>query len=122
MFPLEIFDLKSYAEDCKRKYGVVPRPNWVTTEYGGHDIRKVLKHFGSNIIFSNGLRDPWSSGGVVENISESIVALPTKEGTHCLDIFPSLASDPEWLKEQKAKEIEYIKSWIQQYNYQFLHK
>lgn len=122
MFPLEIFDLKSYAEDCKRKYGVVPRPNWVTTEYGGHDIRKVLKHFGSNIIFSNGLRDPWSSGGVVENISESIVALPTKEGTHCLDLSPSLPSDPEWLKEQKSKEIEYIKSWIEQYNYQFHHK
>eukprot|EP00253_Pinus_taeda_P007456 PITA_07456 len=78
MFPLEIFDLKSYAEGCKRDYGVVPRPNWVTTEYGGHDIRKVLKHFASNIIFSNGLWDPYSSGGVKENISESIVALPTQ--------------------------------------------
>eukprot|EP00253_Pinus_taeda_P027888 PITA_27888 len=122
MFPPTIFDLKSYAEDCKRKYGVVPRPNWVTTEYGGHDIRKVLKHFASNIIFSNGLWDPWSSGGVKENISESIVALPTQKGTHCLDLHPSSPDDPGWLKEQRSAEIEYIKSWIEQYNYQFSHK
>eukprot|EP00253_Pinus_taeda_P017692 PITA_17692 len=122
MFPLEIFDLKSYAEGCKMKYGVVPRPNWVTTEYGGHDIRKVLKHVASNIIFSNGLWDPWSSGGVKENISESIVTLPTQNGTHCQDLLQSSPDDPGWLKEQRSAEIEYIKSWIEQYNCQFSHK
>jgi lysosomal Pro-X carboxypeptidase len=122
MFPLNLFDIESYAENCKREYGVLPRPDWVATEYGGHNIKKVLKHFGSNIIFSNGLRDPWSSGSVLENISESIVALATKEGTHCQDLFPSSPDDPEWIKEQKSKEIELIKSWIERYNSDILHK
>ncbi|GLJ47087.1 hypothetical protein SUGI_0994180, partial [Cryptomeria japonica] len=57
------FDIKSYSRDCYLKYGVLPRQHWATTEFGGHDIKRVVKHFGSNIIFCNGLRDPWSSGG-----------------------------------------------------------
>ena len=34
MFPLDLFDMNSYAEDCESAYGVRPRPHCVTTEYG----------------------------------------------------------------------------------------
>lgn len=115
MFSLDLFDMKSFAEDCKRKYGVLPRPNWITTEFGGHNIRRVLKRFASNIIFSNGLRDPYSSGGVLESISESVIALVTKEGSHCEDLHLSSKEDPEWLREQRSKEVEIITKWIKQY-------
>ncbi|CAH2041656.1 unnamed protein product [Thlaspi arvense] len=63
MFPPEPFDLDSYVKRCVSLYGVSPRPHWVTTYYGGHDIKLVLRRFASNIIFSNGLKDPYSSGG-----------------------------------------------------------
>ncbi|ESR49815.1 hypothetical protein CICLE_v10033480mg, partial [Citrus x clementina] len=43
------FNLTEYMDSCNKSYGV--------------DIRVVLKRFGSNIIFSNGLRDPYSSEG-----------------------------------------------------------
>ncbi|XP_057864866.2 uncharacterized protein LOC131072648 [Cryptomeria japonica] len=115
MFPPYFFHIKAYSRDCYLKYGVVPRQHWATIEFGGHDIKRVLKDFGSNIIFSNGLRDPWSSGGVLENISESIVAVTTEEGTHCQDIVRSFNDDPVWLKEQRQKEIMVIQKWINDY-------
>ncbi|XP_019181679.1 PREDICTED: lysosomal Pro-X carboxypeptidase-like [Ipomoea nil] len=65
MFPQSSFDVESYIEQCKSAYGVPPRPHWVTTYFGGHDIKLVLKRFGSNIVFTNGLRDPWSAGGYI---------------------------------------------------------
>lgn len=115
MYPLDLFDFKSFAEDCKRKYGVVPRPHWITTEFGGHNIRRVLKRFASNIIFSNGLRDPYSSGGVTKSISESVIALVTNQGTHCQDLEFSSQEDPDWLREQRSKEVEIITKWVKQY-------
>ncbi|KAL5131949.1 Lysosomal Pro-X carboxypeptidase [Glycine soja] len=117
MFQPDPFSLKSYAKDCKKQFGVSPRPHWVTTYYGGHSIELVLQKFGSNIIFSNGLRDPYSSGGVLKNISDSLVAIHTVNGSHCLDILGANAnhSDPEWLVEQWKKEIMVMKGWIAQY-------
>ncbi|GKU93947.1 hypothetical protein SLEP1_g7496 [Rubroshorea leprosula] len=115
MFPPSPFDLSSFESKCKRKYGVPPRPHWITSYYGGHDIKFILQRFGSNIIFSNGLRDPYSSGGVLENISKSIVAVKTKNGSHCLDILPASETDPQWLVEQRATEVKIIKQWLANY-------
>uniref|UniRef100_A0A7N0TKC3 Lysosomal Pro-X carboxypeptidase n=2 Tax=Kalanchoe fedtschenkoi TaxID=63787 RepID=A0A7N0TKC3_KALFE len=63
MFFPSPFNLTEFNQQCKRSYGVEPRPHWSTTYYGGHDIKLVLERFGSNIIFSNGLKDSYSSGG-----------------------------------------------------------
>ncbi|KAF1883193.1 hypothetical protein Lal_00003377 [Lupinus albus] len=115
MFEPKPFSLKLYANECKKHFGVLPRPHWITTYYGGYDIKLVLKRFGSNIIFSNGLKDPYSSGGVLDNISENLVAIHTVNGSHCLDILPEKESDPEWLVEQRKKEVEIMKGWISQY-------
>ncbi|KAJ1388976.1 Peptidase S28 [Sesbania bispinosa] len=115
MFPPDPFNLETFAKECKEQYGVSPRPHWVTTYYGGHSIKLVLQKFGSNIIFSNGLRDPYSIGGVLDNISDSLVAVHTVNGSHCLDILRANQSDPRWLVEQREKEIKIIKAWIAQY-------
>ncbi|KAI3683580.1 hypothetical protein L1987_84088 [Smallanthus sonchifolius] len=77
--------------------------------------RLALSKFGSNIIFSNGLRDPYSSGGVLEDISKRILALKTTNGSHCLDILNSMESDPEWLIKQRKDEVKIISRWIRKY-------
>ncbi|XP_030540865.1 lysosomal Pro-X carboxypeptidase-like [Rhodamnia argentea] len=115
MFQPDPFNISNFIDRCNRSYGVMPRPHWITTYYGGHDTEQVLRRFGSNIIFSNGLRDPYSSGGILKNISDTIVAFPTQKGSHCLDILSALQDDPSWLVRQRKKEIEIIKGWITKY-------
>ncbi|KAH6774723.1 Serine carboxypeptidase S28 family protein [Perilla frutescens var. frutescens] len=115
MFEASPFDLNEFINNCNQLYGVSPRPHWVTTYYGGHDIRLVLKRFGSNIIFSNGLRDPYSIGGVLEDLSENMVAVTTLNGSHCLDILPAAETDPEWLVMQRKKEVKIIEGWLTTY-------
>ncbi|KAK6163445.1 hypothetical protein DH2020_000309 [Rehmannia glutinosa] len=78
-------------------------------------IKLVLHRFGSNIIFSNGLKDPYSSGGVLEDISDSIVAVTTLNGSHCIDLLSSTKTDPEWLTIQRNTEVKIIKGWIKKY-------
>ncbi|KAF6171570.1 hypothetical protein GIB67_018094 [Kingdonia uniflora] len=116
MFQASPFDLKNYTKDCEDVFHVTPRPHWITTEFGGHSIKSVLKKFASNIIFSNGLRDPYSIGGVLQNVSDSVVAISTAQGAHCLDILNALPSDPEWLIMQRNSEIKIVQGWIAEYN------
>ncbi|KAL8250930.1 hypothetical protein R6Q59_034623 [Mikania micrantha] len=115
MFPEWDYNFTSYAEECQNEFGVTPRPTWITTEFGGHNYKSVFKMFGSNIVFSNGLLDPWSGGSVVEDISDSIVALVTKKGAHHMDLRAATADDPDWLVEQRASEVKIIKGWIDDY-------
>ncbi|KAL2522446.1 Serine carboxypeptidase S28 family protein [Forsythia ovata] len=115
MFPAYDYNYTSDEEWCLEKFHVKPRPTWITTEFGGHGFKKVLKTFGSNIIFSNGLLDPWSGGSVLEDISDTIVALVTEKGAHHLDLRPATAEDPDWLVEQRTAEVELIKVWLEEY-------
>ncbi|KAJ3679173.1 hypothetical protein LUZ60_017184 [Juncus effusus] len=115
MFPPYNFTYEDFISSCNSTYGVNPRPHWITTEYGGYRIEQVLKRYGSNIIFSNGMKDPWSRGGVLKNISSSIIALVTEQGAHHLDLRFATKDDPDWLVQQRNQEIEIIQGWINQY-------
>ncbi|WCJ41653.1 Serine carboxypeptidase S28 family protein [Euphorbia peplus] len=115
MFEISPFDLKSFIKSCQQVFGVTPRPHWAPIEFGAHNVKSALGNFASNIIFSNGLRDPWSSGGILEDISDSIVAIHTDQGAHCLDVLSPTPNDPEWLVEQREKEIKVIAAWLAEY-------
>ncbi|PIN11337.1 Prolylcarboxypeptidase (angiotensinase C) [Handroanthus impetiginosus] len=116
MFPPYDYNYTSEEQWCLENYHVKPRPTWITTEFGGHGFKKALETFGSNIIFSNGLLDPWSGGSVLEDISETIVALVTEKGAHHLDLRSATTGDPDWLVEQRAAEVKLIKGWLDKYH------
>ncbi|KAL2630233.1 hypothetical protein R1flu_014919 [Riccia fluitans] len=117
LYPPYEWSFEDFAEWCQSTYGVKPRSHWIVEEFGANDIEAVLKRFGSNIVFSNGLVDPWSGGGVLKNISSSIVALVTTEGAHHIDLRPIDSSlDPHWLVEQRNAELAFIDKWLREFH------
>lgn len=115
IFPPEPFNLTDVLAGCQASTGLPPRLYWIETEFGGFDIGNVLRRSASNILFFNGLRDPWSSGGVLKSISKSIIALVEPKGAHHVDLRFSTKEDPDWLKQVRIKEKRIIAHWLRQY-------
>jgi lysosomal Pro-X carboxypeptidase len=52
---------------CKGTWGMDVRPLWGTIQWGGRDLRTL-----TNVVFSNGLYDPWHLGGVLHDLSDTV--------------------------------------------------
>ncbi|KAL6769573.1 hypothetical protein ACKKBG_A31535 [Auxenochlorella protothecoides x Auxenochlorella symbiontica] len=109
MFWPQPFDRKKEVKRCQKTWGVTPRAYWPSIEWGGRRLEAA-----SNIVFSNGLYDPWSSGGVLRNLSETLVAIIIPEGAHHLDLMFSHPLDPESVKQARAQEEHWIGVWVQE--------
>ena len=70
-FPPRNWTEKDLFPYCAKVYNVVPNPEWLLQEYGAGNISTSA----SNIIFSNGLLDPWHVGGFLSNLSDSLPAV-----------------------------------------------
>ncbi|XP_013394465.1 lysosomal Pro-X carboxypeptidase-like [Lingula anatina] len=108
MFEPQPWDFNAFAKGCKKQFGVVPRPQWIKTQYGGKNITSA-----SNIIFSNGRLDPWSGGGVTTSLSDSLIAIIIEEGAHHLDLRGSNPQDPQSVIKARRQEMGIIKKWVQ---------
>uniref|UniRef100_A0A7S1Q9V3 Uncharacterized protein n=1 Tax=Neobodo designis TaxID=312471 RepID=A0A7S1Q9V3_NEODS len=92
---------------CERTYGKKPR--WGELWMGlGLDAIPAS----SNIIFANGLLDPWHSGGILQNVSSSILALIIPEGAHHLDLFFATPEDPPGVAEVRRTQLANIRQWM----------
>ncbi|KAJ8978008.1 hypothetical protein NQ317_002770 [Molorchus minor] len=108
MFETAPWEFKKYSDDCFRKFGVhSARPDWVILEYGG----KNLRYF-SNIVFSNGLMDPWSSGGVLKNVSCTVLAVNITDGAHHIDLRGNHPADTNYVLEARKFHRNAIKKWL----------
>ncbi|ETI36211.1 hypothetical protein F443_17579 [Phytophthora nicotianae P1569] len=98
-------------ENCKSEWGIDIRPLWATTQYGG---RKALKA-ASNIVFSNGNYDPWSGTGVLQNYSDSVVALSVEGGAHHLDLMFSNKLDTPSVLAVREAEKQHMHKWAREF-------
>lgn len=107
MFYVSPWNLTAYVEACRNRYGVSADPDKIVTTYGGKNIRAA-----SNIIFSNGDMDPWSGGGFLESVSDSVIALVVEGGAHHYDLRASNPADTDSVLFTRALEKKYIRRWL----------
>ena len=84
----------------------------------------------TNIIFSNGLLDPWHTSGVLQSISSSLIAvvipgmfshhlvilnLIHAESAHHFDLRGPRAGDPIYVTQARMREDSIIGGWIRDY-------
>ncbi|CAO1439472.1 unnamed protein product [Diamesa hyperborea] len=110
MFLPKKWDFKAFSDDCYKKYKVYPRENAAVTQYGGQKLETA-----SNIVFSNGLLDPWSGGGVLRSYSDDIKVVIIPEGAHHIDLRGDDLVDPASVKETRKIHEKQIKKWIQDF-------
>ena len=67
------------------------------------------------LLSSNGLLDPWSAGGVLKSVSDSLVAILIEDGAHHLDLRHSNPKDPPSVLEARKQERAYFAKWIADY-------
>ena len=100
---------------CKQRYGhIVSRPGWMRTMFGnGVDIARHA----TNIVFSDGEKDPWRVGGVPSNASAyspdgSVVHILIEDAAHHQDLRSDHAGNPPSVRKAKDLERAHIHKWL----------
>ncbi|XP_041975547.1 lysosomal Pro-X carboxypeptidase [Aricia agestis] len=110
MFEPHAWNYTEFAADCHRKYNVWPRPDSARIQYGGDNLKAA-----SNIVFSNGLLDPWAGGGILNSVSSSVVAVVLIDTAHHLDLMPSNPHDPPSVLMARTIHKQNINKWIREF-------
>merc|ERR1711990_1351504 len=98
--------------DCIESFGLTPQYEYALDVWGGRD--PTMDYYGaSNIIWSNGRNDPWSMGGIMEDISPDMKALPIHGAAHHEDLrLPCPDTDRPQVTEARAYETKIIGTWL----------
>lgn len=110
MFEKMDFNLTSIRQRCLRDYGIVPDPGLALREWGAKDLSAA-----SNIIFSNGDRDPWSAGGVTVSSVPSVHVITIPGACHHEDLRSPGPADPPVLRAVRDREAGIISAWIRKF-------
>ena len=100
-------------DHCTARFGVVPRPYELADLWGFSSDR--LAGVASRIIFTNGLNDGWSAGGILVNLSDTLLAFNMPNGAHHSDInhlWPDPATDTPDVTATREAVASIIEQWL----------
>jgi hypothetical protein len=114
MFLPRAFTLEWLNTHCKSRFNIEPQPRQLADLWGFDQDR--LPHVTDHIVFTNGLNDGWSAGGIIGNLSDTLLAFNAETGAHHSDLshdWPSSTdtADVVLLREQVASVIT---AWLEQ--------
>lgn len=101
-------------QHCMDRFGVVPQPRALADLWGFDE--DVLPSITSHIIFTSGLNDGWSAGGIVRNLSNTILAFNMPNGAHHSDLshlWPS-SSDTQDVYTTRNIVADLIAQWLEE--------
>ncbi|CAF0763913.1 unnamed protein product [Adineta ricciae] len=110
MFEKQDWDFQAFSDSCYLQWQVRPRFEWPYIEYGGKNISDL--RFYSNIAFTNGNLDPWSSGGVNVQVAPTLPAILVTGGAHHLDLRGANKADPPSVLQARQEIVALIETWI----------
>jgi hypothetical protein len=105
------FTLDWLNTHCSERFNTVPQPTALNEAWGFDRLTTVGA---SHIVFTNGLNDGWSVGGVKEDLSDTIIAINIGDGAHHSDLSAKL-DDSVITKDvinARAKVISIFDKWL----------
>ena len=105
MFPPRSWGLTELTDYCERVWSVRPNATWWQNRF--EKIRSS-----SYIVFSNGGLDPWRGGGVLQNLSSSLVAVHVADGAHIYDLAGAHALDTKDVMEARHRIARLLTQWL----------
>lgn len=109
MFPPFSINESATTAHCLATYGVSPRFSWIKDSYGGQNFT------GTNIVFSYGELDPWTTGGAVATTDPSQTIVTIASCGHHMDLFFSNAADPASVVQARATEVAAFHRWVDEW-------
>ncbi|KAL4433249.1 hypothetical protein ABPG77_003297 [Micractinium sp. CCAP 211/92] len=98
---------------CRQQFGRGgPVPNFRTLPLLFGATVADFQAGASNILFSNGLLDPWSSGGFLGNLSDSLPSLVIHAAGHHVDLYWPDPADPPSYAAVRAQERQILAGWV----------
>ncbi|GBG27134.1 Lysosomal Pro-X carboxypeptidase [Hondaea fermentalgiana] len=108
---------ESVKEACQRYYNQTPDETLVRRRYGNE---RMMLETVSNVVFSNGLADPWSSGSIVtldgilsseEQRRRDLQVVNMDTGGHHVDLMFSHEGDTAQMRHARKVEFEAMRRW-----------
>jgi len=111
MFPPRNWTMDWLAQHCASRFDVTPQPKALVDLWGFDDL---VKAGASYILFTNGLMDGWSVGGIQRNLSSTLLAINIADGAHHSDLShnPPSDDDTEDVREARESALAILNKWL----------
>jgi len=116
MFPPRPWTADWLRSHCERRFGVIPQPLALAELWGF--TAEEMRAQGSRIVFTNGLNDGWSVGGIQESLApeKGLVTINLPNGAHHSELSHSYdpAADTDDVRAAHDRIAELLQAWLEE--------